>query len=480
MLHNHQFIAKHRNHFFDDKINALNFLTIKNSFWQIKINPNEIIKTTDDKEIILLGPCFSLNTQESAIDKLQKCETITEVLNQAMFLGGRWVLFWNKFIITDASGNFQLFWVKKDGIAVSSSLSLLAAEFNLVCCPTRRLEMESIGFYPAPNTIYPDINVLLSFQVINASDIEVRPNYNYRGLESFTKDQLIEGFIVLTKNFIENIKRENVEIITPLTGGIDSRTILAFLLNFYPRIETYTTWFPSINIDDFIIPKLLSLFFPKVKHKIIRPKAWQNTRAKKFDVHTGGNCVERDRSFYATNSYPMKPDDKKAIMIRGAGWAPFKWKNRQFYAKSNCFDDLEDIINQIIIKYDIPSESCARNSIKDWLQIVRNANIVNWRLQSYIDHRLNAWDGSISQAIQITGYHTINLINSQIQIDYMVSYYDKFENDNKKDVFQLELINRLNHSLMYFPVNFFKNTSKLSKKLKKRLINKTKYIFKCI
>ena len=456
MIHRQQFIAKYQNTEIFAVSQDIEPFSLNNGYWDILLEKNTVFKQSKiGKSYVLIGSCFSLRKIECASDLLDECFSIDDVYQKIEFLGGRWVLFWDEYVLTDFSGNYQLFYGGSSGLIVSSSLFLLSRELNIKVCPDRCAELEKLGFFPGPETIYMGLQLLFSFQQIKGKNVSIRP-FEIKIIEK-NLDYLLNEFTIITKIFLKNIQNENYKILLPLTGGIDSRTNFAFLRSLKIRFSSYTTWYAGINLHDLIVPKILSLFSYKLVYKLIKSKEFSNSKMFDFNIHTGRNCVDKDREFYSTDSYPTK-DQNRTIMLRGAGWAPFRgYYTKDLKDKSKIdeqYNEITKILPQVI--------SCdfATKSIKTWLNLLKENNIADWRYQYYLDQRLNAWDGAIEQAIEITGCQPMQLVNNHLQVELLYSCLKLDSGISRSNQIQSRIIFSLNPLLNLLPYNFFKNWKK--------------------
>ena len=453
MIHRQQFIAKYRNTETFAVSQYIESFSLNNGYWDLLLEKNTVFKQSKiGKSYVLIGSCFSLRKIECASDLLDECFSIDDVYQKIEFLGGRWVLFWDEYVLTDFSGNYQLFYGGSSGLIVSSSLFLLSRELNIKVCPDRCVELEKLGFFPGPETIYMGLQLLFSFQQIKGKNVKSRP-FEIKIIEK-NLDYLLNEFTLITKIFLQNIQNENYRILLPLTGGVDSRTIFAFLRDLKIKFTSYTTWYAGINLHDLLVPKILSIFSYKLEYNLIKPSEYNNVKMIDFNIHTGRNCVDKDREFYSTNSYPQH-ESLRTIMLRGAGWAPF----RGYYTKDlEDKSKIEERLNEIMkILPQLNQCDHALISLKNWLNLLVECKNLDWRYQYYLDQRMNAWDGALEQAIELAGYQPIQLVNNHLQVELLYSCYKLDSSVNRSNHLQRRIIFRLNPLINLLPYNFFKN-----------------------
>jgi hypothetical protein len=472
-MHNNQIIAISKSAKIQIDLKSLeDFKRVEFKDWDFFYHHDSLIKNGISKngiEFLVFGICENLNGENEAVFVIENCNSEAELISSSYFFSGRYFIFFGGSFYPDACGHLQLFYNSSLNI-VSSSLGLFEIFKGNTVCPLRYREFKKLGFFPAPQTIYQDIYLLLSNQKIKDGGVVYSEKKPIKYYENY-KTQ----FIDTTRFFIKKLNKK-YKLVLPLTGGIDSRTILAFLLDTKAQIFAYTSLYFGILNHDVFIPKLLSIIYNFKYNWIIGNKNDQLSKRKKhlssFIRHTGYNAIDKDKLFYTHSLYPKFNDlGKRLVMLRGAGWAVF----RGFYLRDLplCVHDNERISSLKLLFKQLDDCPFAVKALQNWLEgsfFFRN----DWRIQFYIDQRVNAWDGPLEQAICLTNFEPTLIMNSEFQIDLLNSWFqnecDKIE--GRTQIIQKEIINDLKPSLNLFPYNFSKH------KVIKKVILKAKYFFK--
>ncbi len=468
-MHNNQFVAIAKSAIIHQSLTDLeNFMKVGFNDWDFFYNADSEIHTGVNKygiEFLIFGICENLKGNDEVDLAIENCKTEAELLSHSYFFSGRFFIFFDGCFYPDASGHLQLFYNSSFNM-VSSSLGLLKSLLGNSICPFRYREFKKLGFFPAPYTIYVDIQLLLSNQKIADKKVQ----YIEKTIISLNSEISKTEFLLTTSIFLSKLNKK-YELILPLTGGIDSRTILAFLLKLKFQFFSYTSLYKGILGHDIIIPRLLSFFY-RFKYKCFLDNkknelSERKKRLSNFKFHTGSNVIDKDKTFYTHGLYPnLKKASKKKVMLRGAGWAVF----RGFYTKDlkSGSDNYERISSLKLLFKDLQDCPLALNALQLWFE-GSSFFPYDWRVQFYIDQRINAWDGPLEQSISLANFEPTLIINSDYQIGLLYSWFKKeFDNvEGRSRILQRKIINDLKPSLNIFPYNFSK--LKLFKKTKLKI-----------
>lgn len=470
MLNTHQLLAIKNNIKPNVNLDFDIYSVIRFTNWSFFYEKKSILAFGLNKyglEYLIFGLCVNLNEELDVITLIQNCSDEKEFFKLKYFFSGRYFIFLDDVFYTDCTGNLQIFYNSRCDV-ISTSLGLISQQIGLKPCELRYKEFKKLTFYPAPHTIYKGIFVLLSWEQIRKSKI----TQTKRKIIDYSDYQSIQKNIISSTGLLIKKISDNYQVVLPLTGGIDSRTILAFLLKLKINFSAYTTFYKKIKFYDIFTPIILAiinsfsyrLIVGKVKYNFSELKL----RLLNFRSHTGYNCLDKDIVFYTFDLYPKPTPKRTSVMLRGAGWAVFrgfyindiselKFKKERLAELRRLFPNIEEC-------------AIAESVMESWLDNEQHFTY-DWRIQFYVDHRLNAWDGSIEQSIHLNGFFPMLIMNSEYQFDLLLSKFnfDFRELNIRSKIIQKKIISDLYPTLNLLPYNFYfmKYCRSIIKKMKR-------------
>lgn len=472
-LHRKQFIALQSGEL---KLDTERWVIRTNNPWTVYLEHDLLFqegRSENGKEFLLLGICVNIYGTQTVLEQLRKIRDIESLIDKKNYWSGRWVIFYDGHIFTDASANLNTFYTSAGEKIVSSSLSLIQSVNGNSIDLQKDISFQITGWHPVPGTRLSQVSSLLSYQYLTPLGKAISYSKSSQSHQYSTLNELYGELIKSIKQFIELLAKEH-KLCLPLTGGIDSRTILAFLLASNLNFEAYTSNYQKIKLHDTILPWLLSKKF-KFKYSYLLPRfksksPQYSSNAELYSKHTLGNSIDKDNEFFAGDQYPKGPK----VMLRGAGWACF----RGYYTNDWAAADNSDLnLEQILKKFPaIEENNVLLNEIKEWLKQTISANLVwDWRMQFYIDQRLSAWDGAIEQSIDLTDLHPVQIINSDYQLSLLWNIKQLENFSGRSNVIQVKIINLVFPKLLHWKFNMFNG---ISNPVKKWLISQLSFLFK--
>ena len=218
------------------------------------------------------------------------------------------------------------------------------------------------GYIPNDGTIYSGVKSLCARTIYNCThSVNVHHSYkikwssgHYDYSESInTISKTFENsFLTLTKNYRK--------FLIPLTGGRDSRYLLALALKHYDKKDIMTFTMGTVGTFDFEIPKIISKKF-NINHlaigfdrktyfgKYIKPSTYFKNGITNHSIETPGNIFEK-----------VLKDDMDTLILSGyIGDIVFGWKhNKKMIYQQNYklpspnFFNIQDIENLIALDYE--------------------------------------------------------------------------------------------------------------------------------
>ena len=245
-----------------------------------------------------------------------------DVVNMRYSLCGAFTIIENGKIYTDMMALLPVFYTND---TVSNELSCICE------CPIYKPETTH-GRFPmdwCPSPLTPNDNVkrLLPSQVYNykTGEIEAIPLIpdetwakKFIVPERSLEEQFNVHMSVLLKNIYEDMKDK--QILIPLTGGYDSRLMLAECLRAEIPVEAFTMYKSDMNSGDKNLPPEICKKV-NVKHTMIYPESeYIKDRYDKYTEVTHGMSMGQDRKYYANKQYEKLNElYGDVVLLRGGG-----------------------------------------------------------------------------------------------------------------------------------------------------------------
>ena len=457
VIHRKQFLISSKKYIRED----FNYIDLDNNLilsyqQELKI---QVIETILGKAYIL-GLAYQVKKDKNTpIEELKKIITEEEILDILSTWSGRYIVILNSKLYMDFGGILGCFYGKdKNGTTyVSSSLALIKENFNINELEYEKIERNSsMDWYPGPLTILENTYRLLPSEILNIYTLEKKfKNYKI-DFSNFHQEELKKEFIESFSNLLKNIEKEfNGDLLLPLTGGTDSRTILAFLLKNNIKFSSYImegdTKLESFDLET---GKKIAKKFG-FSHKIIKKnkvdKILCEKREKEFLEHSLGQSINGGREFIKYGLYDEI--ENKSLILRGG---VFEGTLKYYFSLVNEKENNKRL-EKIIEYFNLKEEELFRNkSLKLWLQSIKENKIdLDWRQRFYIEQRVGGWLSSIEQAEDLKNIETIHPMNSSYLVSLFWAFSDEYLTKTRRG--QKEIIREVYPELLIF--HFNKRTS---------------------
>jgi hypothetical protein len=341
---------------------------------------------------------------------------------------GRWALVRDGVLIPDATASLAIFY---DGTFASSSAALLGEG------RARRPPLpHGIGmdWYPLPGSAIEGVRRLLPSQALQNGAPIPRALPAPKPAEPETLLESLRGRLITAMTNLA----ERGTIALPLTGGHDSRTLLAAAVAAGVEIETYTLEHATISSGDRDLPPRLAKAVG-VPHRYIRMgPAADVGRLALWDAHTAGMAVDADRELFATGQL-----DEVAAFDFDLG--DFYEVGRGYY--DHVLPEDRDIAETILRELPTPRA----DDVREWAQWAqRHPADFDWRDRFYLEQRLGGWLAAIDQGLDLAGVNKIHLASCTAFIAEGLSLPHAMR---RAGIPHDELIRRMAPALAAFPVN---------------------------
>ncbi|MDM9631143.1 hypothetical protein [Robiginitalea aurantiaca] len=387
---------------------------------------------------------------------------IQEIESDSHKWAGRWCLIGKDQIFSDASNLICLVYDKSCSYLASSPV-LLNSLLNKKS-PDYDLQGKYYhNWFIVPGTAYSNIFKMFpgekAIRLKNSWGIRYRQlelNYRFDSYEDLYND-LSESFLNEVSYLVLKLK---LKPLVALSGGYDSRLILAIASTVKKDVRSYTHVFPSMKISDYKIPKAISS-----ENLFIKPSVFKKNLQTLFDQHSGIHARDADRFFFSHQQWQSFNENQ--VCLRGgilelAGESSahlyerlpdLKFQNEEDTRIFNyALSDFRNFQIQATKKY---ATYCSNHPLR-----------THFHKKYYLDQRIGGWLSYIEQSLTLAKPLSHNLGNSIYQINLMKSIPS---NMMSVKGFHLDFIRRNAPSLLNFPFNSSSKVDKIKALLNSKI-----------
>lgn len=346
---------------------------------------------------------------------------------------GRYVLIIDDVLYLDACGMLGVYYGKG---CVSSSMHLLNEHLRLNADPL--VTWPYLNWLPAPLTHIKGIKRLLSSQLLNILSLEIEPRQLVLavGQSNVSNEVKAQEFIEIFSNSLKNLfdRFPKKDFCLAVTGGYDSRTILAVMQGSNTPFRCYTIEHEYMNEGDFYTPVELCKALG-VEHTYVPIS--QNSYSKKTDseyiTHTFGYSNDKDRAFIARGQYDELVRGRDVVCIRGSIWeCVIDYYNR--YTSSGLFNRKATLDELFATKNKLVCDSIAEYD--KWTS-QNKQNFVSDSDRFLWEQREGCWLSGIEQGFDYCE-HIISV--QPMNCRYLLALLYRFDADMRKSKSHQELI----------------------------------------
>lgn len=373
---------------------------------------------SDDKRIILLGDAWQVDpTYQSPIEEIRKLLQqkkgplpMESILTMEETWCGRYVLIAEGNVFLDASGLLGVFYSADGGISSSCGLLAKVMGFQEQIFEAK----EDCRWLPGPCTQYKEIKRILPSQIYNYWDQKSIPKnlLSSRQFSYRTESELAKIFADYFVNSLNNMVSmfADWEIYIALSGGYDSRTVVALAEYAGINYKCYTQEHESLTVGDTVIPKKVCSILHREHLYIERDSAnYDSQKEKEYIRHTGGLANDADRLYYAYHQYDplLGTKKKKVLLLRGHVWESVIEYYRTFISDKV---DFKSIFNYFYAD----NYPLLKRSLEEYFRWLEKSaqpelNVCN---RFFWEQRVGSWLSSIEQGFDlcenIKSFHPVN------------------------------------------------------------------------
>ncbi len=230
--------------------------------------------SSNDNQVIVLGDIFDPSAPEKTNEQivetlLQRCSSFSDLEAFVAPLGGRWILATTMYgktrLYHDAMGLKPIFYMQSDrGLLVGSQPVLLEAIGATEFDPTLGEIFTNYDHPPTHwpiNTIpYKGVTQLLPNHTLNLQTGSIERYWPKNPLNPLSEEQAAKGMCSLLTGLIKAMVHRG-ECVIPLSGGYDSRLLLACAKPVWDKIKFITLTGTHLPHHDLSIPRKITKRF---------------------------------------------------------------------------------------------------------------------------------------------------------------------------------------------------------------------------
>ena len=404
----------------------------------------------EDRTAVLMGDAWQVDPSKDCPDNIIKTfsgrTTIEDVYNEEKTWCGRYVLIVNDWLFIDFCGTLGVFY--SDNMRLSSSYRILCEQIGTEVIYPDTLGEGLMNFVPGPLTPSGLVKRLMPSEIINirTGEKRIRP-LNPDGVWEAEKNQ--ERINELEKYFtcsLRNMAKHFPDSVfwIALTGGKDSRTLLALLESAGIDYKAFTCWHERISEADLVLP-------PKLAKAVGRPYKFIERRKDNYSLgrvdeyrrHTGGMADDADKPMYVHGQYQELDPHHQVVLLRSAIWPcscnrlKDKFSRKEILQMDKYFDTTK--VFPRAKKHELYCKS-----LRLWEDLVNYDTInkgINLWDRLMIEERHGAWLSSIEQGFDLMeGIVSVECCNSRRFFSILTGFSDK---DKKRKKHQMSIVEQI-------------------------------------
>jgi hypothetical protein len=327
---------------------------------------------------------------------------------------GRWILIGGGALRTDASGLLGCFYAPNSNgkLVVSSSAALLCDQVG-GGDPSPPLHYKTgMEWYPLPASRFAGIRHLLPSQTLVYSDehhpVRHRPLVSQH-LET-EYDETLDHIETSLRTALRNLAGSGHPLKLGLTGGFDTRVLLAAMLVEKLDFTIFTWDIPGTSSADRVLPPLLARD-AGLPHRFIERKHFNEENLRILDEHTALHTVDRDRELIPWGQYaPLR----RTMVIAGNLFAL-----GAIYFHGRLPAHPETVTASIEHAFGFAEHhrdsSAHLNGIREWVEWIEAhpEPTMDWRDRFFWEQFGSGWGAACEQAADLVEFECVSPVNCE-------------------------------------------------------------------
>ena len=378
-----------------------------------------------DREMLLLGFAWQVDKErKSPKEELEKLYEIyngkipeEEIYKMEDTWCGRYILIVRGKVYLDASGLLGVFYSKT---GISSSCLLLAESMGLSECLYEA--SEKLNWLPGPLTQYKDIRRLLPSQVYDlySDSIQGRRLLSEKRINFKNEKERIDTFISYFSFSLKNMANlfPEKKILIALTGGYDSRTLLALAKYSGIEFECFTLEHDNITKGDIELPQELCQAIKCGYLYLQRNKDnYSAEEEKNYIRHSSGLANDGDKWHYVYGQYQeLVRRFGDIVCLRSS-----IWETAIEYFRNTIGDEMD--VKNVCANFN--AHGLQKDSIEEYSRwVVKNEQKDLSLCNRFLwEQRYGSWLSSIEQSFDLMD-HIVSLqpLNCRFLIEMLLGF----------------------------------------------------------
>ena len=421
----------------------------------------------EDCTAVLIGDAWQIHPSKDCPENIIKTfngrTTIEDVYDEEKTWCGRYVLIVNDWLFLDFCGTLGVFYsapqppspLKGEHTSPLGGWGAFSSSYRILCeqIGTEVVYPDTLGeglmnFVPGPLTPSDLVRRLMPSEIINLKTGEkrVRP-LNPDGIWNAENSQ--ERINELEKYFtcsLRNMAKHFPDSVfwLALTGGKDSRTLMALLENSGIDYKAFTCWHERIAEADLVLPPKLAKAVGK-PYKFIerREDNYSLGRADEYRRHTGGMADDADKPMYVYGQYQELDPNHQVVLLRSAIW-PCSCNRLKDKCSRKEILQIEKYFDTTKFFPQAKKHELYCKALRSWEDLVNHDAInkgINLWDRLMIEERHGAWLSSIEQGFDLMeGIVSVECCNSRCFFSILTGFSDK---DKKRKKHEMKIVKQI-------------------------------------
>ncbi len=281
---------------------------------------------------------------------------------------------------------------------------LLAGILHASRRPLRTIH-HKVGFdwYTPPRSRFASIRRLMPSQILDLSSGAVTPRRLLPPVPAIQSyDAVLARLQECLTTAMQNAAQLTETVWLPLTGGYDSRLLLATAVHAGIPVRAFTYGTRGMATGDRVLPPQLAQA-AGVPHAFDWGTGFTASLTRVYEQHVAGLCVDSDRYLITLGYFgSVRPTD---IVLAG-GWFElgrgFYWKLYPATSVNPNPPETSAIV-QPVYKVGLRREREITGALQAWVSWARQTphEEMDWRDRFYLEQRLGGWRSSVAQALDL-------------------------------------------------------------------------------